>query len=241
MLRSPVGVEVHALERGEDPLGRVDQWSGAPSVQGDTVVLRGGVNVAAPRLDGPRRRVGLVELDGRHAEDLAVLDVDEHRAPGGAVRKALDVTHDLASSVLDGLQDARGAVVSDLRTVRLSGFDHRVQAFRFGFVGHDTGGEEVATVAGHVGDQALDVVVDVRGCTGDEQAPRHIAGEALEAAQVPLHLVHVRGVEQPDRASARDVRLPDRLQTSVVAALREQPHHETFVGQPLITAFSVGQ
>jgi hypothetical protein len=38
-----------------------------------------------PRLDGPGLRIGVVEIDRRHAHDPAVLDVDEHRSAIGHV------------------------------------------------------------------------------------------------------------------------------------------------------------
>ena len=80
---SPGGVEVDAPERGENPLGRVHERAvtdgvrrvGGPSRRAET---------AASRRDGPRRGIAVVELDGRHADDAPVLDVDEERPPVGA-------------------------------------------------------------------------------------------------------------------------------------------------------------
>ena len=57
---------------------------------GASVVLRGGVSFYALGLDGPRRAVFFGEIDRRHAQNLAVLDVDEHRPAVGHVAIARD-------------------------------------------------------------------------------------------------------------------------------------------------------
>ena len=53
-----------------------------------TVVLRGGENAVAARLDRPRVGVVLVELDGRDAQDAPVAHVDEDGPAVGVAREA---------------------------------------------------------------------------------------------------------------------------------------------------------
>ena len=86
------GVEVHALERGEDPLGRVDHGFLRHRVrrQGGPAW---GLELAAAGLDGPAVGIGVVQVDGDHADDLAVLHIDEHGPPGRAVGESLDFSH----------------------------------------------------------------------------------------------------------------------------------------------------
>ena len=85
------GVEVDALERGEDALGRVDQRPVADGVGRAGGLARRGEG-PAPRLDGPRSGVGVVELDGGHADDPAVLHIHKQRASVGAGRESLDLS-----------------------------------------------------------------------------------------------------------------------------------------------------
>ena len=79
-----LGIEVHALERREDPLGRVDGGlvRHRPGGEGRSA---GGREVAAPCLDGPRGTVALVQLEGDDTDDLAVFDVYMNRTTRGQV------------------------------------------------------------------------------------------------------------------------------------------------------------
>ncbi len=86
---SAVGIEVHALERRQDALGRVDQRPVPDGVGRAGGLARRGEG-PAPRLDAPRRSIRVVELDGGHAEDPAVLHVHEQRAPVGTGGQPLD-------------------------------------------------------------------------------------------------------------------------------------------------------
>ncbi len=82
-----VRVEIDALHRVEQPVGRIDQrLPGQRMARHQPLARRG--EVAAARMDGPGRGVGVVELDGSRAYDLAVLDVDEDRPAIRAVGEA---------------------------------------------------------------------------------------------------------------------------------------------------------
>ena len=84
-----VRVEVDALHRVEQAVRRVHRGPGRQGVWRQAGLARRG-ETAAARRDGPRRRVVVVELDGRHAHDLAALDIHEDRAAVGVVRVARD-------------------------------------------------------------------------------------------------------------------------------------------------------
>ena len=83
----PVGIEVLALEGVVDPVV-VDALPlrHFPALQRG--LARRGV-LLAPRVDGPRRGVGLVEDDRAHPGDDAVLDVHPHRPADRALYKNL--------------------------------------------------------------------------------------------------------------------------------------------------------
>ena len=81
ILRIPLAVriEVDPLHRIQDPVGRVDGRLDGLTVRGERRPARRR-ELLAFRLDGPRLWVAVVEFDRRHANDLAVLDVDEQRS-----------------------------------------------------------------------------------------------------------------------------------------------------------------
>ena len=87
----PAGVEVLALQRVLDAV-RVDARA-----LGHLVALQGGLarrgELAAARLDGPGRSVVLIEDDGPHPLDDAVLDVHPHRSADRALGEDLLLTH----------------------------------------------------------------------------------------------------------------------------------------------------
>jgi hypothetical protein len=74
-----VRIEIDALHRIEDPVGRVDRRFDGLAVRGERRLTRRR-ELLPFRLDRPRLRIVVVELDRRHADDLAVLDVDEQRS-----------------------------------------------------------------------------------------------------------------------------------------------------------------
>ncbi len=87
-----LGIEIHPFERREDALRRVD--GGAVGHRpGRRRGLAGRGERPAPSIDGPRRSVAVVEIQGQDPQDLAVLDIDEHRSPGGAVGVSLHFSH----------------------------------------------------------------------------------------------------------------------------------------------------
>ncbi len=79
-----VRIEVDALHRIEQPVGRIDDRLGVLPVRRQRGLARRR-ELHALGLDGPRRAVVLGEIDRRHAHDLAVLDVDEDRPAIGHV------------------------------------------------------------------------------------------------------------------------------------------------------------
>ena len=87
-----VRVEVHALHRVQQPVGRVDEALPGERVRVDRGLARRREPVAA-RLDRPRLGVVLVELDGRDAQDAPVTHVDED---GPAVGVAGEPAHAVA-------------------------------------------------------------------------------------------------------------------------------------------------
>ena len=89
-----VRVEVDALHRVQDPVGRIDGRLDGLAVRGERSPARRR-ELLAFRFDRPRLRVVVVEIDRRHANDLAVLDVDEQRSAVGHV----DVTRLAATGV----------------------------------------------------------------------------------------------------------------------------------------------
>ncbi len=91
-------VEIHTLERREDPLGRVDHGFLRHRVRrkrGPTPRLE----FPPSSLDRPALRVVLVQVDGRHADDPAVLHVHEDRTARGAVCQSFDFCHACHTSV----------------------------------------------------------------------------------------------------------------------------------------------
>ena len=87
-----LGVEVDALERREDALGRVDHRALRLGVRRQGGLARRGERAAA-RLDRPVALVFVVELDGGETDDPAVLHVDEDRATRRAVGQSFDFSH----------------------------------------------------------------------------------------------------------------------------------------------------
>ena len=79
-----VRIEVDALHRVEQPVGRIDDRFGVLPMRRQRGLGRRR-EVHAARRDGPGLRIVVVEIDRRHAHDLAVLDVDEHRPAIGHV------------------------------------------------------------------------------------------------------------------------------------------------------------
>ncbi len=111
-----VRIEVDALHRIEAAVGRVDDRLEVLAVGRERGLARRRVALAA-RLDGPGLGVAVVELDRREAQDLAVLDVDEHGPAvghGGVAHRAVG----LRDAVLpaDGLceQDQAGEPAREL-------------------------------------------------------------------------------------------------------------------------------
>ena len=89
-----VRVEVDSLHRVQDPVRRIDGRLDGLAVRGERSPARRR-ELLALRFDRPRLRVAVVEIDRRHANDLAVLDVDEQRSAVGHV----DVTRLAAAGV----------------------------------------------------------------------------------------------------------------------------------------------
>ena len=79
-----VRVEVDSLHRIQDPVRRIDGRLDGLAVRGERSPARRR-ELLAFRFDRPRLRVAVVEIDRRHAHDLAVLDVDEQRSAVGHV------------------------------------------------------------------------------------------------------------------------------------------------------------
>ena len=90
-----VRIEVDALHRIEQPVGRIDDRLGVLAVRRQRGLARRR-ELEAARLDRPRRRIVVVEVDRRHADDLAVLDVDEDRPAVGHVAIAHGAVGDAA-------------------------------------------------------------------------------------------------------------------------------------------------
>ena len=82
-----VGVEVDPLHRIEQAVGRIDDGLRILTVRRKSRLARRR-ELHALRLDGPGRAILFREVDRRHADDLAVLDVDEDRAAVGHVAVA---------------------------------------------------------------------------------------------------------------------------------------------------------
>ena len=79
-----IGIEVDTLHRIEQPVGRIDdRFRVLPMRRQRGLGWRREAHAA--RRDGPGLRIVVVEVDRRHAHDLAVLDVDEHRPAIGHV------------------------------------------------------------------------------------------------------------------------------------------------------------
>ncbi len=81
-----VGIEVDALHRMEQPILGIDRRLVGEAVRGNAGLRRRRERLSARR-DGPAalRRLVRLELDRRHADDLAVLHVDEDRPAVGVV------------------------------------------------------------------------------------------------------------------------------------------------------------
>ena len=112
-----VRIEVDALHRMQQTVGRVDDRFGVLPVRRERRLARRR-ELEAARLDRPWRRVIVGEIDRGHADDLAVLDVDEHRPAVGHVAIAhAAVAHagaDLEPGGLaqhDGLREPVGEVL----------------------------------------------------------------------------------------------------------------------------------
>src|SRR5262245_23308832 len=112
-----VGVEVHPLHRLEQPVRRIDDRLGVLPVRRQRRLARRR-EIEAARADGPGRPVVLAEVDRRHADDLAVLDIDEHRPAVGHVAIARGAVGkpraDLQAGALahhDGLREPVGEVL----------------------------------------------------------------------------------------------------------------------------------
>ena len=73
-----VRIEVDSLHRIKNPIGRIDGRLDGLAVRRERRPARRR-ELLAFGFDGPRLRVVLVEIDRRHAHDLAVLDVHEQR------------------------------------------------------------------------------------------------------------------------------------------------------------------
>ena len=110
-------IEIDALHRVKQPIGRIDDRLRILTM-GRKRRLPGRRKLEPARLDGPRRRIVVAEIDRRHANDLAVLDVDEDRpaighiaVAHGAIREAdADLqTHALAHH--DGLGEPVGEIL----------------------------------------------------------------------------------------------------------------------------------
>ncbi len=101
-------VEVDALERREDALGRVDHGTLRLRVrrQGGAARRR---EAATPRLDDPVALVVVVKVDREHADDAPVLHVDEERSPCRAVGQSYDVPHTPPTSALDSTARPKGS------------------------------------------------------------------------------------------------------------------------------------
>ena len=103
-----VRIEVDALHRIEQPVGRIDDRLGVLAVRRERGLARRR-ELQAPRLDGERGAVVFGEIDRRHAHDLAVLDVDEHRPAVGHVAVAhRAVRHRRAELQADRLRHHHG-------------------------------------------------------------------------------------------------------------------------------------
>ena len=71
-------IEVDALHRVQQAIRRIDDRLGVLAVRRQRRLARRREFLAF-RLDGPRRAVFVFEIDRRHAQNLAVLDIDEDR------------------------------------------------------------------------------------------------------------------------------------------------------------------
>ena len=110
-----VGVEVHALQRRLDAPVGVDHGLEAGRVDRVRRLARRRERLA-PGLDLPRRRIdGVVEVHGGDADDLAVLHIDEDRAPGRRIRQADYLSHVASPSLSPG-----GIVVARIADLRLT-------------------------------------------------------------------------------------------------------------------------
>ena len=89
-----VRIEVDALHRIEQAVRRIDDGFRILAVRRQRGLARRR-QLHALGLDGPRRAVVVGQIDRRHAHDLAVLDVDEHRPAVGHVA----IAHDAAAQL----------------------------------------------------------------------------------------------------------------------------------------------
>src|SRR5665647_2943556 len=87
---------------------------------------------------------------------------------------------------------------SDRGAVLLAGVDHGFHAFWLAFVRYNSGSQKETTVAGNISDELLHVLLNLLGCARDEQGARHVASDALIAAQMTLRLFHIGRIELPD-------------------------------------------
>ena len=116
----PVGVEVDALHRIEQPIGRIDDRLGVLSVRRQRGLARRR-QLQTARFDGPRSPVAVGEIDRRHPDDLAVPDIDEDRAAVGHVAVARDASGEPGADLEpdapahhDGLREPVGEVLRPL-------------------------------------------------------------------------------------------------------------------------------
>ncbi len=119
-----IGVEVDALHRIEQPIGRIDDRLGVLAVRRQRGFARRR-EIQAARMNRPRRWVAVVELDRRHAHDLVVLDGDEDRPAIGHVAIAhRAVRHRRAEFPVRGLhghEDLRKPICQVFRTIDAEG------------------------------------------------------------------------------------------------------------------------
>ena len=119
-----VRVEVDALHRVEQTVGRIDRRPAGLPVRGERGLARRR-EIHSMRMNRPRLRIGFVEVDRRRADNLAVLDGDEERP---AVRHVAiahrAVRHRRAESPVRGLhlhEGLREPVGQVLRAVDAEG------------------------------------------------------------------------------------------------------------------------